>query len=323
MMQLEGFHFLRPLWLLGLPMAALLLWGLTRQRSQTEAWASVIAPHLLTPLLVDPDNAGQSLRPLHLLALFWVLGSLAMSGPAWQREPSPFVEDQAALVIVLKVTPSMLATDVQPSRLGRGVQKIHDLLERRPGAATALVAYSGSAHLVIPLTRDARIIEQFAAELSPEIMPVDGDAPAEAVALASRLLADSTLSGSILLMADSVAADQWVDLERQGGRSGANLQLFALAAGPEVIGASGDVSAPALDRDAMAQAARAAGGELTVVTVDDQDVDQINRRIKRSLARAPAGEGARWRDAGYVLLPLLVLLTLLAFRRGWVVGQDV
>ncbi len=320
-MQLEAFHFLRPLWLLGLPSAVLLLWGLTRQRSQTEAWAAVIAPHLLKPLLVDPEKARQRLRPLHLLALFWVLGCLAMAGPAWQREPSPFAEDQAALVIALKVAPSMLADDVQPSRLGRGVQKIHDLLERRPGAATALVAYGGSAHLVIPLTRDARIIEQFAAELSPEIMPVDGDAPAEAVALANRLLADSGLPGSILLMADSVAADQWVELERQRGQNGAEVQLFALAAGPEVIGASGGVSAPALDRDAMARAARAAGGKLTVVTVNDRDVDQINRDIKRSLARATAAEGERWRDAGYVLLPLLVLLSLFAFRRGWVVGQ--
>ena len=320
-MQLEAFHFLRPLWLLGLPSAALLLWGLARQRSQTEAWAVVIAPHLLKPLLVDPEKARQRLRPLHLLTLFWVLGCLAMAGPAWQREPSPFAEDQAALVIALKVAPSMLANDVQPSRLGRGVQKIRDLLERRPGAATALVAYSGSAHLVIPLTRDARIIEQFAAELSPEIMPVDGDAPAEAVALANRLLADSGLPGSILLMADRVAADQWVELARQRGQSGAEVQLFALAAGPKVIGDSGGVSAPALDRDAMARAARAAGGKLTVVTVNDRDVDQINRDIKRSLTRATAAEGERWRDAGYVLLPLLVLLSLLAFRRGRVVGQ--
>ena len=322
-MRWEVFHFLRPVWLLGLPLAALLLRGLSRQRSQTEAWGLVIAPHLLKSLLVDAEAGHARFRPLHLLALFWLLGCLAMAGPAWQREPSPFAEDQAALVIALKVAPSMLATDIQPSRLERGVQKIHDLLERRPGAATALVAYGGSAHLVMPLTRDARIIEQFASELSPEIMPIEGDAAAEAVALANRLLQDAGLPGSILLMADGIAADQWAGLAYQHSNGGAPVQLFAVAAGPEVAGAPGGVSAPALDREAMTQAARAAGGDLTEVTVDDQDVDQLNRAVKRSLARAPAGEGERWRDAGYILLPALVLLTLIAFRRGWVVGQGV
>ena len=56
-----------------------------------------------------------------------------MAGPAWREQDSPFTEDAAALVIVLEVTPSMRTTDVQPSRLERAVQKIHDLLAARRG----------------------------------------------------------------------------------------------------------------------------------------------------------------------------------------------
>ena len=53
---------------------------------------------------------------------------VALAGPAWQREPAPFADDTAVLAIVLKVTPSMLTEDIQPTRLSRSVQKIHDLL---------------------------------------------------------------------------------------------------------------------------------------------------------------------------------------------------
>jgi hypothetical protein len=60
---------------------------------------------------------------------------------------------------------------VQPSRLERAAQKIRDLLAERRGTRSALIAYAGSAHLVMPLTRDADLIARFAAELSPDVMP--------------------------------------------------------------------------------------------------------------------------------------------------------
>ena len=115
-----------------------------------------------------------------------LLGIFALAGPTWEREPAAFGEERAPIVVLLKATPSMLAKDIQPTRLERAVLKLRDLLEERPGALTALIAYSGSAHLVMPLTRDARIIELFAAEISPDILPKEGDALAAAVNLDHR-----------------------------------------------------------------------------------------------------------------------------------------
>src|SRR5215475_317212 len=103
----------------------------------------------------------------------------------------PFADDVAALAIVVKVTPSMTTADVQPSRLARGVEKIEDLLKLRKGAKTSLVAYSGTAHVVMPSTTDGGIIATFAQALAPEIMPQDGDAVADAFRLADQTLSDS------------------------------------------------------------------------------------------------------------------------------------
>lgn len=185
-----------------------------------------------------------------------------------------------------------------------------------------MVAYAGSAHLVMPLTRDAGIIETFAAELDPRIMPRDGDAAAAAVALANERLAGSGLPGSILLIADDVSPDQLEGLRQQRAQGGASVQLLAMAAGPEVIPPPDSPPAPALDNAAMAAAASAAGGGLVLPTVDDADVERLARLAEQSLTQAEAQEVDDWQDAGYYLVPLLVLIALFGFRRGWVVRHD-
>jgi Ca-activated chloride channel family protein len=205
MADLSSFHFLRPGWLGLLAVAAAVIWLIARRGDSRRTLRKLIVPHLLEALLVKGGKEGR-LGPVPVLACMFAIGITAMAGPAWRREPPPFTEDRAALVIVLKVTPSMLTRDLQPSRLERSVHKIRDVLARRPGARASLVAYAGSAHLVMPLTRDADILNAFAGELRPELMPRDGDDPATALALAARQLTEANQPGSILLITDGLPA---------------------------------------------------------------------------------------------------------------------
>jgi Ca-activated chloride channel family protein len=116
-----------------------------------------------------------------------------------------------------------------------------------------------------------------------------------------------------------VSADQVGILQQQSDAGGAPVHILAMAAGPEVIPPPDSPPAPALDQKAMDRAAAAAGGDLILPTVDERDVEALSRLIERSLSRADAEEGEHWLDAGYYLVPLLALLVLLGFRRGWVV----
>src|SRR5262249_3431390 len=77
----------------------------------------------------------------------------------------------------------------------------------RPGGKTALIAYAGSAHVVMPATTDGGIINTFAQALDPKIMPTDGDVAADALQLADTTLREAG-SGSILWITDSVAPEQ-------------------------------------------------------------------------------------------------------------------
>lgn len=310
------FHFLRPAALLLLLPAAFIAWHALRGAEPDRAWRGVMAPRLLKALALEAGEQAGRWRPAHLLALALALGSLALAGPAWQREPAPFAEDQAAVVLVVKVTPSMLARDIQPSRLERTVQKVADFMALKPGQRVALVAYAGTAHLAMPLTTDPGVINTFAAALTPDAMPVAGADLVSAVRLADRRLARAGVPGSIVLFADDVDATQLEGLARLRAEGAAPLHILAIAGGPEVVPPPDSPPAPPLDEERMREAARAGGGELVRVSPDDRDVRRLAGAVERGVRSAPSGEAAQWRDMGYWLLPLLALLLLTFFRPG-------
>ena len=316
MSALAAFHFLRPAWLLMLLPAALVVWSILRSQDPARGLKSVIAPELLEHLVVKGVEKRQRLRPVYMLGAAWLLATFALAGPAWQKEQTPFSEDRSALFIVLKVTPSMLAQDIQPSRLARSVQKVGDLLDMRPGTRSGLVAYAGTAHLVMPLTSDAEIIRYFGAELGPDTMPKTGDDPVRAVELAASRLAESGMVGSIVLFADSIDASAQEGLARVRRDSGTDIHVYAIAAGPEVVPPPDSPPAPFLDENAMKNAASAGGGSFVAVTPDASDLQKLNARITNSIAAAPAQEGERWKDAGYWLLWPLLFVFLLFWRKG-------
>lgn len=319
---IDPFHFLRPAWLLLLIPAAFLMWSVFQRSDSLRAWKKIIAPGLLEHLLLRESAVNGSWRPVYMLGIAWLVGILALAGPSWKLQDSPFSEDQAALYIVIKVTPEMLARDIQPSRLQRSVLKIHDLLELKQDIRTGLIAYAGSAHLVMPLTSDSEIINSFAEALEPDIMPLEGDEPAEAIALANQRLKKAAVPGTIVLITDAIDTSQLNALEKISKQGGADVHILAVAAGPDVIPPPGSPPAPALNMNSLRQAARMMGGSVIAVTADKHDVESLSAKIERSLSHAPSQEGRQWQDAGYYLLALLALIMLTFFRRGGSVAVE-
>jgi Ca-activated chloride channel family protein len=316
-----AFHFLRPDWLWALlPLAAITI-ALARQGSAAARWRGVIAPHLLEHLIVQPKNR-RRIRPLHLLAVAGLLATIAMAGPSWRREPPPFTQDTAPLVIALELTDTMLVGDVQPSRLERSKQKIRDLLAERASAPTGLLVYAGTAHLVMPFTDDPSVIEAYVADLQPDLMPVAGDDAAAALAVAERMLADESTPGTILFVTDGFSP---ANLPAFGEhRELSRDQLVALAVATEAGGlVPGTSEIAALDRSTLDAFQRDAGVSTVTVTVDDSDVQQVTRRIANHLAAVQQeDERGRWRDEGWWLVFPVAAITLVWFRRGWMVQWE-
>lgn len=293
----QSFHFLRPviLWLL---VPTLVVWWLWRKHADPlRGWRSQVDPELLDVLSDRSNSTPQSFLPL-LVA--WLIAITATAGPAWKPEPSPFAEDVTPLIILLKADTSMDTPDPDPSRLERAHLKIADIAKARKGQPLGLIAYAGSAHLVLPPTRDTAAVATMAAEISPEIMPVAGDRLDLAITRATEILKES--GGTLLVVTDTASSNSPPIEKAYASAKSPDTQILAIA----------PVSAETSQLDALANALDA---KLIPMSDDDSDIEQIVKNASRApIARGQDGS-TRWQDGGYYLVPLLAVLALLPFRR--------
>jgi Ca-activated chloride channel family protein len=327
---LQLFHFLRPLWLFALPLIAWIWWQQRRGEARDLPGDVLIAPHLRDALTVNKTVRGR-IQPVDGMALALLAIALAAAGPTWSKIPSPWFAETAPLVIAVEVSDSMRSNDLQPTRMDRARFKILDLIARRTGARSALIAYSGTAHVVMPPTTDAEVIKPFLESLDPAMMPSPGANAAAVLPLAQRLMGNESALGTLLFVTDGFEAQDIGALAGFGAQAGAP-RMAALIIGTDAGGVAllPDGSA-ARGRDGGRLDTRIDGGLLDRVTREagvamvrartgDGDLDQLMRLIQSNLAQAD-DPLARWDDRGPWLLWPAALLVLLAFRRGWVVAR--
>lgn len=327
---LANFHFLRPQWLLMLiPSLALgaLLW---RQRGREASWSRVIAPELL-PHLLSRESVRRSRSGVPALIAAWCVACLAAAGPSWQQLPQPVLQKQDALVLVMDLSYSMLATDLEPSRQDRVRRKLLDLLRERQEGLTALIAYAGDAHIVAPLTDDNPTIANLLPALTPGMMPLPGSNPVEAVERALALLDSAGVRrGRILLVTDGIGGEDVeaiADLLDGQPRDLAILGVgtdvgapIALPGGGFLKDDGGEIVVPALDDGPLRALARASGGRYAPMSVDDRDLRRLLERealVDEDDTISLDRRADRWQDMAHWLVLPLLLAALAAFRRGW------
>jgi len=198
----------------------------------------------------------------------------------------------------------MELADPAPSRLERAHLKIADLTAARQGQPTGLIAYAGSAHLVLPPTKDTGVVGSLASEISPEVMPVSGDRLDLALHKAGEILGNLPQGGSILVFADSVANDQATLKEAHSGSGKFPVQILSFS--------GSDSSA----RGTLDSASRALKGSVLDLSPDNADTDAIIRSMSRLPATIGGRAGTGWQDDGWYLVPLPALLIALSFRRA-------
>ena len=200
---MNSFHFLRPEYLLLLIPSWALVWWLFHQQDDETKWKNIIDTKLLKHLLVKPEHERSIVAAPWYLALVLTLLVLAVSGLSWKLKESPFTQDDTKIALLVSVKKSMLTTDIMPSRLSRASIKIEELLKARADTQAALLAYSGTAHLVLPLTNDHSIIKTFAQALDPTIMPLEGDSLQDALLLAKEQLGSK--GATIIVLTDAIS----------------------------------------------------------------------------------------------------------------------
>lgn len=324
------FHFLRPLWLLALPLLGLGLFLLARRRRHAGPWERVCDASLL-PHVVRPARDLNAGWQLGLVGLAGLLAILALTGPVWKKIPQPVFSDSNALVIALDLSLSMDATDVSPSRLGRAMFELQDILTARDAGRgeTALLVYAGDAFVVTPLTDDTDTIANLLKAVGSDLMPVSGSRTIKALELAQRLLAQAHPGKAhVLLVTDGVEYDTAAAVRRLRQEG---IRTSVLAMGTEdgapiptgkgfVTDGKGQIVIPRVDFGTLERIAQDGGGRLIRSRIGGDQVQELSRWLEQEAA-ADAGEEREleadlWREEGPWLVLLLLPLAAMAFRRG-------
>lgn len=159
---MTAFAFIWPAALAGLllvPILALLLRFL--EQRQDRAREGVIGPRhrlLIHRRRGAPRVARGYRRGAALLACALLV--IAAAQPSWGADSRRIDREQADVMICLDVSRSMLARDVPPSRLRSARRAIETLSARAGGDRLGLVAFAGSAELLVPLTEDLGTFRQ-------------------------------------------------------------------------------------------------------------------------------------------------------------------
>ena len=324
---ISEFHFLRPLWLLAVPLVWWMVFMLRKKWWQKGGWDREVDSHLLEFLASSPSQHKRKLLPW-VMCLAGTLLLLSLAGPAWQKKPQPLIKKSQARVLVLDLSFSMLATDVKPTRIDRVRFKLEDLLNNFSEGETALVGYAGEAFIISPLTHDANTVSALLPGLHPNIMPVPGSRADLGVELASDLLSRSIGSqGHIILVTDGIEESEISVIKNASGTNEISILAvgteagspIALKAGGFLKDRNGAIVIPKLNLKPLSKLANQVNGELTLLSPDDRDVNQIfaaetSEGIYKEDEQKRTSD--KWNEEGPWLLLIVLPLTAMLFRRG-------
>lgn len=322
-------HWLRPLWLLLLPLMAWLLWLLAHREQRSGRWQTLLPPAFHAVLLRGGQGRASRL-PWIALGLAWLLAVVALLGPSWQRIEQNDLKPADPLVVMLELTPQMLASDASPNRLAQARRKLLDLLQARGDAQTAIVVYAGSAHTVVPLSDDLGTSRNLLEALKPSIMPEPGKRADLAIGKALDLLKGGAQGqGRLLLITSSLDDNERSAIKTLLGSRGKRLRILGVgnSQGAPIIQEDGTfmkdnqgaILVPRLDAAGLSQFAREVGGQYRGISLDERDLrtlglldgpQQMRNNGQKTQLRS-------WADQGHWLLLPLLLLAACAGRRGW------
>ncbi|BDD11618.1 membrane protein (plasmid) [Fulvitalea axinellae] len=323
----EQFHFLRPqfLWLI-IPLLLIYILSVWSVRDQVK-WRKHIAQHL-QPFMIKRGSETLKIWILTISLFGMIFGIVSVSGPTWGKIKIPGQIVETPVVIALDLSQSMMATDIQPNRLERAKFKILDLIEENPQARMSLVAFAGSAHTVVPLTKDYNIIKSFMDGLNPSMMPIPGTDMATALNMADTVTQYSKAPSTLIVFSDDFSEDDFEALQEYA-KADKKLEIIPLNTpqGAEVPNfggkgtmkdKNGDPVHSAQDPVTLQRLASVENITVNQMTLDRSDMAAIAKRVRAGLKfqEVKDQEKDEWDDKGFwFMIPFLIAILFLS-RKG-------
>lgn len=254
-------------------------------------------------------------RPLLWLPMFgFLFGAIAFAQPHWGRSWEELHRRSHDVLICLDISESMRAENPLPNRLERAKQKILAILDRSPGDRFGLIAFSGSAEVMCPLTLDKGYFRSVLSAVDTDSISIEGTdisaALNKCIETFKEIDEDSDgshkSSRSIILISDgeSVSGDAIAAAEVAGSYA----RVFVIGVGDpkgtvisytDPLGRKTTAMAGAaphlskLDEKTLGRIAVEGRGAYARSTPDNSDIEEIYGLIDRMAVATVSGEVRR------------------------------
>ena len=294
--------FAAPVFLLGLllvvPALALYVVAERRARSARTAFAA-------TPVMPSVAPRRPGWRRHAAIAGYGVAAALLVVALAKPQATKAVPVEQATVVVVTDRSGSMLATDVQPSRLVAARRAADTFVDDLPDSLrVGAIAFNQAAQVLQSPTRDHAAVREALASVKAAGTTATGDALTSALDLvATQRAADKRRSpAAIVLISDgkSVRGSDPVAVAAQAKAAG--VAIYTVALGTDAGGATPP------DPATLAQIAERSGGQA-FVAADAGELAQVYKRLGSQIATEQRKQEVTGSFAGGALA-LMVLAAL-------------
>lgn len=238
----------------------------------------------------NPDyvlfSKGRRILRFVLLCLAVLCLVAAAARPSWGVQIQELNGQGRDLLFVFDVSRSMLAKDVQPSRLAHAKWLVKELVKLNPGDRFGLIAFAGKGFLECPLTTDRTSFELSLDELSTDSIPLGGTNIQEALAAALQAFkAAETSHRAVILVTDG---------DELEGNSGKAVDEIVARKIPLFIAGIGDPSQPSIiqvsDGRGGVKTLTDANGNVVNSPLNEKQLGELAKRTGGIYVRSTAGD---------------------------------
>jgi Ca-activated chloride channel family protein len=323
---LGAVNFQSPLFLLALllvPAVLLFAWVVDRRRARFPVAFTNVE---LLAGLVEERRSWRRLLPLLLFVLALALAATALARP---RTHLTVPEDNATVVLLVDVSGSMRANDVEPTRLDAAISAMRTFLDRLPTRfKVGLVAFSSESEILSQPTRDRDLVRDSLSYLQPEAGTAIGDGLDMATKLALSSLrndgvkreGNKPVPAAVVLLSDGAQNRGRLQPSQSAQRARtAGIRVYTVALGtPEGVVSFGfglfvnSIPVPP-DPATMRSIARTTGGKMYSAETSTK-LSSVYGTLGSSIGRtSELREITSWFAAGAAVL----LLAALGLGRLW------
>ena len=215
--------------------------------------------------------------------LFFCSIILVLSGPSWEKND-----------VVITTPPTVIVADVSQPDTNRNAL-LHNIIEQLSPSPTAIVAYSGSAHTIVPLTTDKTTAHYLSQAIDQDIMPMGGQRPEKGIEKALQLLTQvHSKKGRIILITHGLNSEKIAVIHKLLSGSGATMDIIMTEAH--------------LNKEGLCDSLNAltASHHGHYIALNDNGPPAVGHTITSH----------EWKDSGHYFMPIVIISFLLMCQKS-------